>query len=411
MMRSTTVFIVVCIFAGLAMAEDYLMPNETWDSGYITVRGEGNELFYYLVQSRDKNESAPLIIWLNGGPGCSSSYGIFTENGPWLIHPKELVFFRNEYSWNSFADMLFIDQPVQVGFSLVKKDQDLCINETCVVNDFYSFLLKFLEKHPQYEKRPLYITGESYGGHYVPSIAARLARVKNPLLNLKGIAVGNPFTSMAVQLGPYAYFLFENQNFTLNQYVIAKMSSLICQIGHYVELKPEMLTKLCDFSLGGMVDLPNDYDIREKESYDKMDEVLMKKYNDPAIRKLIHAKKDKMSLCNDTIYDLFSVDLATSMSPEVEFLLESKIDVMLYFGDKDYICNWRGGEALANSLKWQGSQGFSKTAMKEWTVGGRYRKYDNFNFMVIYGAGHMVPMNQRKVALEMIKSFVDRRFQ
>ena len=402
--------VLLCVLAATVMAEDLLMPGETWESGYIPVRGEGNELFYFLVKSRDKNPQAPLVIWLNGGPGCSSGYGLFMENGPWMIHKKTLKFFNNSYSWNSFADMIFVDQPVQVGFSLVKSDNDLCINQTCVTNDFYSFMLKFLERYPQYEKRPLYITGESYGGHYIPTIGARFARSKNPKINLKGIAVGNPFTSMEVQMGVYPYYLYENKNFTTLTYVLSKVSMLLCQIGHFAKLEPTLLTSICDFSLVGMMTLPNGYDIRENSSYDKMDEVLMSKYNNTEIQKLIGAKKVNMSMCNDTIYNLFSVDLATSVSPDIEYLVDNNVDVMLYFGDKDYMCNWRGGEALVNSLNWHGTAEFLKTQMKEW-IGGKYRKFDNFIFMVIYDAGHMVPMDQGKVSLDMIKTFIDRSFK
>ena len=411
-MKVESAIILLCIFFMGVSAEEILMPGELWESGYITVRGTGNELFYYLVRSRDRSPSAPLVIWLNGGPGCSSAYGLFTELGPYMVNRTDNKFWKNEWSWNNKYDMLFVDQPVQVGFSLVKDDDSLCINQTCVVNDFYTFLLKFVEKYPQYYGRPLYVSGESYGGHYVPSISARLARVQNPALNLKGVVVGNPFTSMSAQMGAYPYYLYENKNFSTIEYVLAKAAMVTCQIGHLVGLEKVLLTQICDFSLAHLQNLPNGYDIREKADYD--DTTLIKTLNDTAVREMLGVKKKKMSLCNDTIYNLFSVDLATSVSFEIEYLISHKIDVMLYFGNKDFMCNWRGGEALVNSFQWYGNEGFSKLDLKEWFIGkkavGKYKKYEYLNFLMVYDAGHLVPMDQPEAAYEMITRFINKSY-
>eukprot|EP00831_Metopus_contortus_P077848 TRINITY_DN7406_c0_g1_i3.p1 TRINITY_DN7406_c0_g1~~TRINITY_DN7406_c0_g1_i3.p1 ORF type:complete len:129 (-),score=43.14 TRINITY_DN7406_c0_g1_i3:255-641(-) len=82
--------------------------------------------------------------------------------------------------------------------------------------------------------------------------------------------------------------------------------------------------------------------------------------NEPDIQKFLKVKRNKYSICNDSIYELFLADLALSTAPQIEYLISNDVDVMLYFGDKDYICNWRGGEALVNSLKWAGAEEFLK---------------------------------------------------
>lgn len=413
-MKKIEAGMILFLLLSLSVAEDVLMPGELWESGYIPVRGEENELFYFLVRSRDKNPEAPLIVWMNGGPGCSSVYGLFHELGPVIVDPEKLVFKKNEYSWNNHNDMLFVDQPVEVGFSTVKDDAHVCINQTCVANDFYTFLTKFLEKYPRYERRPLYMSGESYGGHYIPSIAARVVRNKNPLLNLQGIAVGNPFTSMEVQLGPYSYFLYYNKNITFFEYLQGKAATFLCQMGFKLHFEKANLTHLCEFSLGGIMKLPNPYDIRKKKDYSDMDKVLLEKLNDKAIIKLIGSKKAKVEFCNDTIYDMFEVDLATSVAPDIEYLLGEKKDVMLYFGDKDYMCNWMGGEDLVNSLEWYGRSDFLKAKVVDFKVdgisSGKYRKFGHLNYMIIYDAGHMVPMDQNKASLRMLDSFLARNF-
>lgn len=60
---------------------------------------------------------APLSIWLNGGPGGSSLMGMLAENGPCWINADGNSSRLNEWAWNREVNMLFIDQPVQVGFS------------------------------------------------------------------------------------------------------------------------------------------------------------------------------------------------------------------------------------------------------------------------------------------------------
>jgi carboxypeptidase C (cathepsin A) len=81
-------------------------------AGYLNVQFGG--LFYWLFEAADNN--APLLLWLNGGPGCSSMDGLFLELGPFKINGNSIVI--NPYSWHNSANLLFIDQPV--GYILLK---------------------------------------------------------------------------------------------------------------------------------------------------------------------------------------------------------------------------------------------------------------------------------------------------
>lgn len=89
--------------------------------------------------------------------------------------------------------MLFVDQPVGTGFSKAKII-DYVKNETEIAEDFYLFMTKFVETYPEFKGRPLYITGESYAGHYIPSISAYIHKQQNVDLNLQGFAIGNGWT-------------------------------------------------------------------------------------------------------------------------------------------------------------------------------------------------------------------------
>ncbi|KAJ6700156.1 SERINE PROTEASE FAMILY S10 SERINE CARBOXYPEPTIDASE [Salix purpurea] len=92
-------------------------------SGYITVdEKQRRSLFYYFVEAETSPASKPLVLWLNGGPGCSSvGAGAFVEHGPFRpTTGNSLV--RNEYSWNKEANMLYLESPAGVGFSYSAND-------------------------------------------------------------------------------------------------------------------------------------------------------------------------------------------------------------------------------------------------------------------------------------------------
>jgi cathepsin A (carboxypeptidase C) len=158
-------------------------------SGYLNAT-EGRHLFYWLFESQRNPAEDPLILWLNGGPGCSSLEGLFTENGPYRVSPDGTELSYDEYSWNSLANVLYLESPAGVGFSY----QD---NNDYKSNDFDTFkfnfeaLKQFFVKFPQFKKHKFYITGESYAGVYIPTLATRILSDNSSGINLKGIAIGN----------------------------------------------------------------------------------------------------------------------------------------------------------------------------------------------------------------------------
>lgn len=96
-------------------AKDSLFLNETYSSGFLPVKDIGS-IFYWWFESRDKPSEDPLVLWLTGGPGCSSEIALFTENGPFTIK-DDLSLKINPHSWNNNANLLYIDQPLGTGFS------------------------------------------------------------------------------------------------------------------------------------------------------------------------------------------------------------------------------------------------------------------------------------------------------
>lgn len=182
-------------------------------SGYLT-GVPGNYLHYWLVESQSNPISDPLVLWLNGGPGCSSLMGLLSELGPFHPNPDGKTLFDNAYSWNKGANILFIESPRNVGFSV----QDTSVNNDTIYNDektawdVYLALKDFFSAYPEYSGRSFYVTGESYGGVYVPTLTSLLIDEiqagRFPQLNLVGMAVGNGELSAIQQINSVIHMLY-----------------------------------------------------------------------------------------------------------------------------------------------------------------------------------------------------------
>jgi len=133
-----------------------------------------DKLFYWYFRSPNEGlpDPLPLTLWLNGGPGSSSMIGLFTENGPLkVISNTDGVFVVDyiENSWVSVSNMLFVDQPVGVGYS-VGGPTPVTTEEEVGAHMVY-FLTEFYLIHPELLTNDFIISGESYGGKYEPNIA------------------------------------------------------------------------------------------------------------------------------------------------------------------------------------------------------------------------------------------------
>ncbi|GER48629.1 serine carboxypeptidase [Striga asiatica] len=183
--------------------------------GYVTVNEKaGRAFFYYFVEANQSYANKwPLLLWLNGGPGCSSlGYGAMEEIGPFRVHNDTKTLYRNEYSWNRVANVLFLETPAGVGFSYSKDRADLeGGNDTKAAVDNFRFFMNWLERFPEYKGRDLYLAGESYAGHYMPQLAHMILyynkMAKKTIINLKGIMLGNAeLNDETDNKGMYQYF-------------------------------------------------------------------------------------------------------------------------------------------------------------------------------------------------------------
>ncbi len=164
--------------------------------------------YFRFFEARNSPEEAPLVLWLNGGPGCSSSTGLFFELGPCRIANEGRNTTSNPYSWNTDANIIFLDQPINVGYSY--SDDGTTVSTSPVAGkDVYAFLQLFLNRFPKYSKAPFHIAAESYGGTYAPNFASvifkrnrELALVPRPKIkhiNLSSVILANGLTDPYVQ--------------------------------------------------------------------------------------------------------------------------------------------------------------------------------------------------------------------
>lgn len=192
---------------------DYLPGMATFDfglySGYIDVNTD-KRLHYMFAESQGNASTDPLVIWFNGGPGCSSMLGFVQEHGPYVMENGGDSFHKNDYSWNREANMLYIESPAGVGFSYCGVAGGCAYDDDQSAADNLAAVLNWYKKFPEYQQHELYISGESYAGIYVPYLANQIhdynvnntqnADVFKP--NLKGFMVGNGVTNWKYDTTP-----------------------------------------------------------------------------------------------------------------------------------------------------------------------------------------------------------------
>ena len=397
--------------------------NEKFETGAYTV-GKGNsDLFYWLFYARSpKTITPPLILWLNGGPGCSSMYAVFAENGPYHItNSSSPVLSANQFSWNNQYDVIYVDQPIGVGFS--KIDQAGCTSTDCSTHDLYIFLTKFFLEHPQYQGRDFYITGESYAGHYIPKLAQYILKQTAININLKGVAIGNGWFVPINQIPSYSSFAYENKLIGLWKFLVSTVMMTISRFFIAIGDNKQAFHWNEEIGLNYIWGNPpsfNEYDIRRKDTKD-VDEYIIYFFAQPAVQQALNTQnrpyfKPGMEItCNHSVENDFTPDRMTSMEEPMKYIINAGIKVLMYTWNKDYICNVESQEMWLSKFDWKGASAINKGSYVPWMWSskkvGEYKTFENFMHLVVYEAGHMVPSNQPEVAFAMITNFVDSKIK
>ncbi|KAL4161640.1 hypothetical protein PRNP1_002192 [Phytophthora ramorum] len=419
--------------------------TEDSESGYITLPNNVDDhLFYWFFESRKAPDTDPLILWMTGGgPGCSSLAALLTENGPCRIN-ADATTALNPNSWTAEANVIWLDQPVNVGFSYSSNTPDADYNEKSVQESVYWFLQGFLDKHPEFEGRALFLAGEGYEGHYIPAAAHYIWSENHVVekanatirINLQGIAIGNGLVNPIVQMpralemaieNPYNISLLSPKDLATAKEAVPACEQLVnvCQTNSSACLGS---ARYCSSSLLDVMSEShrNMYDIRKK--CDASDPAGC--YNMSAVSEYLSSKSVRAYLnisdqaptwqvCPPSTRKRFSADLMKNVNGYVSDLLnDGSIRVLIYNGDADLVCNWYGSQAWTKQLKWKHQKEFNDAKEHDFLVAGdidtieagSVRSYENqFTFVRVSKSGHMVPKDQPAVALEMINRFLKKQ--
>ncbi|KAF2873944.1 carboxypeptidase Y-like protein A [Massariosphaeria phaeospora] len=398
-------------------------------SGYLDDEEEDKHLFYWFFESRNDPANDPVVLWLNGGPGCSSLMGLFMELGPSGI-TKKIDLKYNDFSWNANASVIFIDQPVNVGYSYSSGSVS---NTVAAGKDIYALLTLFFKQFPEYAKQSFHISGESYAGHYIPIFASEILSHKKRNINLQSVLIGNGLTDgltqydqyrpMACGEGGWPAVLDESTCQSMDN-AYPRCASLIqgCYDSESVwSCVPASI--YCNNAMIGPYQRTgqNVYDVRRPCGdndlcYDEIDWIA-KYLNRPEVMQAVGAEVSSYEGCNFDINRNFLLqgDWMKPYHRVVPGLLE-QIPVLIYAGDADYICNWLGNKAWTEALEWPGQKEYKKAATEDLLLGGKgekigdYKSSGNFTFIRLHAAGHMVPYDQPAASADMLKRWLAGEF-
>ncbi|KAI0330115.1 carboxypeptidase C [Cubamyces sp. BRFM 1775] len=422
-------------------------------SGYLDI-AQDKHLFFWFFEARNNPENAPLVLWLNGGPGCSSTTGLLFELGPCRITDEGKNVSYHPHSWTESANVIFLDQPVNVGYSYA--DGSTSVNTTPVAaEDVWAFLELFLNRFPQYSKLPFHIAAESYGGMYAPSIASvvhhknlELSQHASSLahglvhINLESIMIGNGLTDPYVQMASVPDAACEGE-FP----VFDDPDSPQCQAMHTKVPTCQRLIKSCyDFDskftcvpallycnsqlMGPVVQSGrNIYDVRRPCDRSKDGDLCYKELqwietwmNLPATKHALGVNPDiDFQSCNMQVNQAFAMqgDGARNRAKLLPELVESGIRLLIYAGDADMACNYIGNERWVEQLENKFHEEFAKTPKQPWltldkgelagwvrSAGGDGFTAGNVTYVQVHAAGHMVPFDQPEATLDLISRWL-----
>lgn len=417
-------------------------------SGYLKSVSPGRNLHYLFLPSQKHPETDPVVIWFNGGPGCSSLLGFIQEHGPAYIPDYESKFEMNPYSWNNNANMLYIESPAGVGFSTNDNGtQDLIYDDQKSGMDNLYAVVNFFNKFPEFAKNDLYISGESYAGVYVPVLADLILKNKHRFpLNLKGIIVGNGLTDLEFDiekaLVDFAYehalysdqtrekYLKECDNFTnvtpacneaRREIRAAMQGNNIYDI--YRECPPSesedqgphqatsnFMNRVSVYQRFKFNTFTSSFRLLEKAEGIwpdgcKEDPYPTQWFNKAEVKKALHVREDITYVqCNGFINENYVWSDQASL-PIYPRLMEAGLRVWFYAGDTDAAVSFNGSVKWIHKLNLPIVEKYRPWSLNGQTV-GYVQSYQGMDFITILGTGHMAPQWKRAESYKMFNSFL-----
>ncbi|BDD60985.1 hypothetical protein MAP00_006071 [Monascus purpureus] len=389
-------------------------PGVNQYSGYLSV-GTNMNMWFWFFESRSNPSTDPLVAWFNGGPGCSSMIGLFQENGPCRFVNNETTPSLNPYSFNEVANVVYIDQPIGVGFSY---GTDTVTSTDSAAPYVWKLLQAFFTRFPEYESREFAIFTESYGGHYGPEFAHYIQQqnegikrglVKGEEINLVALGINNGWFDSGIQEKAYADFAYNNnyrrlinesqyESFLAAYYTKCLPAVQLCNL-----LRTNEACENADNICGSNIDNPiseaadfDVYDVRSPAEDPNPPSTYSSYLQQEGVVKAIGARVQYQE-CPDAPYDKFSKtgDNSRTFLPTLSQVVRTGIQVLIWAGDADWICNWLGVQDVVNAVAFPGTLEFRRKPLVPYTVGGEakgtFKAVDNLSFLRVFEAGHEVP--------------------
>ncbi|KAK7695150.1 hypothetical protein QCA50_002340 [Cerrena zonata] len=418
-------------------------------SGFLDI-SQTRHLFFWFFEARRGPKNAPLMLWLNGGPGCSSiGSGLLFENGPCSIAYGGNSTIVNQHSWNEVANIIYLEQPIGTGFSYSDDGSEVTTLADVAV-DVYAFLQVFLKRFPQYSSTDFHIAAESWGGHYGPAISSCIwhqnkALATSPMsdlvkINLASLILANGLTEPKSQFesipdyacdGGAPYPFLERNGFSCRTLKAVRPGCLrMIQACYDTKSKPVCTpaTFNCWFSMMGSLGSngANPYDIRRKcepgtalcyEELEWVDHYM----NNATIKKSLGVEPDqKFQTCNMDVNQKFYIQGQAMLNSAVLLpeMINEGLRLLVYAGNTDSVCNYMGVERWMIRLVHDLHNEFVKAPSLVWRTkasnysAGRFRRAGpdggagNVTFVEIFDAGHMAPHDQPEATLDMVTRWV-----
>ncbi|GCC35606.1 hypothetical protein chiPu_0014092 [Chiloscyllium punctatum] len=357
-------------------------------SGYLQA-SPGKHLHYWFVTSQRNPVKDPVVLWLNGGPGCSSLDGFLSENGPLHVNDDGSTLYINKYSWNKVANVLYLESPAGVGFSY-SDDQNYATNDDegfAVGNGLSS----------------LYYNDQSlvYFGYYH---------------GLFGDTLWNRLNRYCCKSGSCNFFNNTNINCreTLEEVFMIIYNSGLNMYSLYMDCAGGVQKTNMRF-LKDLQNLFQFYQFEVVEDSNDSSNLVPPCINGTAqnawlnradVRKALHIPQfvPTWDICSDVVGEKYERVYATMRDFYVK-LLSKGLRVLVYNGDTDMACNFLGDNWFVHSLNQKKTQDYQPWIYNK-QVAGFYEQYGNLTFLTVKGAGHMVPQWAPAQALKMFESFL-----
>ncbi|KAH6969268.1 putative carboxypeptidase S1 [Fusarium avenaceum] len=381
-------------------------PGVNQYSGYLFV-GEDANMFFWFFESRNNPKTAPLVSWFGGGPGSSSQFGMFTQHGPCEILENSTEPTLREHSLNSFANVLYIDQPIGTGFSY---GDGGAVNSTKSCSPYLS------------------VFSGSYGGHTGTDIVNHIldknqeikkGDISGDVIDVVALGVINGWFDAKIQEKANIDYAFENPYRSLiDQSLYEK---LIAEYNTYIvpgidTCEKTGTTEDCYAAYRAyQVNIEQPIQASSLMAYDDffMADIQAGGARPPTghikylqradVRDAIGAMVNYTDTGNPMAI-LGSGDDAKSFLPELSRIVQSGIQVLIVAGDSDYVCNWVGNERVADAVEWSQQKTFFNQKLQPYTVNGvekgSFKSVGNLHFVRVFDAGHNVWWYQPETSLQ-----------